>query len=274
MTARSGIEHRWSVLPPTPAGGSPVAAGGFYDVPGLPPTSVRMAAYADHAPDLAMQAIAGLGDVLDPARITHLVVASCTGFVAPGIDQILARRLGLGAAVERVLIGFMGCYAGITALRTARHIVRSEPGAVVLVVSVELSTLHLSLADEPEPLLAMLQFSDGAAAGIVSAAAGGFELGEGRSLALDDSEELIRWDIGDRGFEMTLSGEVPGRLRETLGRPDVQRELFGDAGPPPLLAVHAGGRSVLDAVEHALAVAPGALADSRSVDRKSTRLNS
>ena len=265
MTARSGIDHRWSVLPPTIAGGSPVAAGGFYDVPGLPPTSVRMAAYADHAPDLAMQAIAGLDDALDPARITHLVVASCTGFLAPGIDQILARRLGLGAAVERVLIGFMGCYAGVTALRTARHIVRSEPGAVVLVVSVELSTLHLSLADEPEPLLAMLQFSDGAAAGIVSAAAGGFELGEGRSLALEGSENLIRWDIGDRGFEMTLSGEVPGRLRETLARPDIQRELFGDAGPPPLLAVHAGGRSVLDAVEHALEVAPAALADSRSV---------
>ncbi|SBV34829.1 putative naringenin-chalcone synthase [uncultured Sphingopyxis sp.] len=266
MAARSGIDHRWSVLPPTPAGGSPVAAGGFYDVPGLPPTSVRMAAYADHAPELAMQAIAALDDALDPARVTHLVVASCTGFVAPGIDQILARRLGLTATVERVLIGFMGCYAGVTALRTARHIVRSEPGAVVLVVSVELSTLHLSLADAPEPLLAMLQFSDGAAAGIVSAAAGGLELGEGRSLALGDSEELIRWDIGDRGFEMTLSGEVPGRLRETLARPDVQRELFGDAGaPPPLLAVHAGGRSVLDAVEHALAVAPEALADSRAV---------
>ena len=265
MAARSGIDHRWSVLPPTPAGGSPVAAGGFYDVPGLPPTSVRMAAYAEHAPELAMQAIAALGDALDPARITHLVVASCTGFVAPGIDQILARRLGLNAAVERVLIGFMGCYAGITALRTARHIVRSEPGAVVLVVSVELSTLHLSLADAPEPLLAMLQFSDGAAAGIVSAAAGGLELGEGRSLALDDSEELIRWDIGDRGFEMTLSGEVPGRLRETLADLDVQRELFGETGAPPLLAVHAGGRSVLDAVEHALAVPLEALADSRAV---------
>ena len=265
MAARSGIDHRWSVLPPTGAGGSPVAADGFYDVPGLPPTSVRMAAYAEHAPDLAMRAIAGLGDALDPARVTHLVVASCTGFVAPGIDQILARRLGLSATVERVLIGFMGCYAGVTALRTARHIVRSEPDAVVLVVSVELSTLHLSLADAPEPLLAMLQFSDGAAAGIVSAAASGLELGEGRSLALDDSEELIRWDIGDKGFEMTLSGEVPGRLRETLARPDVQRELFGDAGAPPLLAVHAGGRSVLDAVEHALAVAPEALGDSRAV---------
>src|SRR3546814_16748469 len=111
----------------------------------------------------------------------------------------------------------MGCYAGITALRTARHIVRSEPDAVVLVVSVELSTLHLSLADEPEPLLAMLQFSDGAAAGIVSAAAGGFELGEGRSLALDDSEELIRWDIGDRGFERSEGSRV-GKECGSTGR--------------------------------------------------------
>jgi predicted naringenin-chalcone synthase len=265
MAARSGIAHRWSVLPPTPAGGSPVAPGGFYDVPGLPPTSARMAAYADHAPDLAMQAIAALGETFDPARITHIVVASCTGFVAPGIDQILARRLGLAPTVERVLIGFMGCYAGVTALRAARHIVRSQNEAVVLVVSVELSTLHLSLADQPEPLLAMLQFSDGAAAGIVSAAPGGLTLGEGRSLALEDSAELIRWDIGDKGFEMHLSGEVPGRLREALAGLDVQRDLFGTAGAPPLLAVHAGGRSVLDAVEHALAVPAQALADSRSV---------
>lgn len=265
MAARAGIAHRWSVLPPTPAGGSPVAPGGFYDVPGLPPTSARMAAYADHAPDLAMQAVAALGEAFDPARITHIVVASCTGFVAPGIDQILARRLKLAPTVERVLIGFMGCYAGVTALRTARHIVRSQSEAVVLVVSVELSTLHLSLADQPEPLLAMLQFSDGAAAGIVSAAPGGLALGEGRSLAIEDSAELIRWDIGDKGFEMHLSGEVPGRLREALANRDVQRELFGSAGPPPLLAVHAGGRSVLDAVEHALAVPAQALADSRSV---------
>jgi predicted naringenin-chalcone synthase len=265
MAARSGIEHRWSVLPPTPDGGSPVAPGGFYDVPGLPPTSARMTAYAHHAPALAMEAIAALGNALDPARVTHIVAASCTGFVAPGIDQIIARQLGLAPTVERVLIGFMGCYAGVTALRTARHIVRSEPGAVVLLVSVELSTLHLSLADAPEPLLAMLQFSDGAAAGIVSAAPHGLELGEGRSLALGDSEDLIRWDIGDKGFEMTLSGEVPGRLREALADSNVQRELFGGDGTPPLLAVHAGGRSVLDAVEHALGADPHALADSRSV---------
>ncbi len=265
MTTRSGIDHRWSVLPPTSNGGSPVAVGGFYDVPGLPPTSVRMRAYADHAPDLAMQAIAKLGDAFDPARITHIVVASCTGFVAPGIDQILARRLGLSSTVERVLIGFMGCYAGVTALRTARHIVRSEADAAVLVVSVELSTLHLQLEDAPEPLLAMLQFSDGAAAAMVSTDPTGFELGAGASLALEDSAELIRWDIGDTGFAMQLSGEVPGRLREALSAAGVREQLFGPGDPPPLLAVHAGGRSVLDAVESALGVAAEALSDSRAV---------
>jgi predicted naringenin-chalcone synthase len=265
MTARAGIDHRWSVLPPTENGGSPVAKGGFYDIPGLPPTSTRMRAYAEHAPGLAMQAIAALGDAFNAARITHIVVASCTGFVAPGIDQILARQLGLSPTVERVLIGFMGCYAGVTALRTARHIVRSEAEAVVLVVSVELSTLHLQLEDAPEPLLAMLQFSDGAAAAIVSADPVGFELGQGASLALEDSADLIRWDIGDTGFAMQLSGEVPGRLREALSAPAVRNQLFGLGDPPPLLAVHAGGRSVLDAVEHALGVPPEAVADSRAV---------
>ena len=265
MAARSGIDHRWSVLPPAPGGGSLIAPGGFYGDPALPPTSVRMAAYAEHAPDLAMQAVAALGDAFDPARITHIVAASCTGFVAPGIDQIIAKRLGLSPTVERVLIGFMGCYAGVTALRTARHIVRSEPGAVVLVVSVELSTLHLSQADAAEPLLMMLQFSDGAAAAIVSADAHGFALGEGASLALEDSADLIRWDIGDSGFAMQLSGEVPGRLREALSVPAVRAQLFGAGDPPPLLAVHAGGRSVLDAVEHALEVPADALADSRAV---------
>src|SRR3989344_2531452 len=238
MAGRSGIDHRWSVLPPTADGGSPVAPGGFYDVPGLPPTSARMAAYGEHAPELALTAVAGLGDAFEPARVTHLVVASCTGFVAPGIDQVVARRLGLAATVERGRMGFMGCYAGVTALRSARHIVRSEPDAVVLVVSVELSTLHLQHADAPEPLLAMLQFSDGAAAGIVSGEAKGLELGEGRRLALDDSAALIRWDIGDTGFAMQLSGEVPGRLRAALGEPGVQEQLFGTGAPPPLLAVH------------------------------------
>lgn len=271
MAERSGISHRWSVMPPTADGGSPVAPGGFYSDPVLPPTSSRMAAYARMAPALAMQAISCLS--FDPDEITHLVVASCTGFTAPGIDQIIARELGLPAGVERTLVGFMGCYAGVTALRNARHIVRSRPDAVVLVVSVELSTLHLDDRREIEPLLAMLQFSDGAAAVIVTAGTGLVSIGEGTSLALPDSEDLIRWDIGDQGFSMHLSGAVPGRIEQALANVAVRATLF-PRGVPDVLAVHAGGRSILDAVDRALALPPEALSASRAVLNDSGNMSS
>ncbi len=263
MADRADIGHRWSVLPPTPAGGSPVDAGGFYAVDPLPSTAARMALYAAHAPALAQRAVEALGSTFDAAAITHLIVASCTGFVAPGIDQLLARRLGLSASVERTLIGFMGCYAAVTALRTARHIVRSDPTARILVVTVELSTLHLQDDSRIEPLLAMLHFGDGAAAALVSADGSGLTLGDPFTAELPDSEDLIRWDIGDTGFAMHLSGEVPGRIAAALGDPKLQRQLQGD-DVIDAWAVHAGGRTILDAVEAGLSLSSDALAASRA----------
>jgi len=168
MAARSGITHRWSVLPHH-HGGSPITPGGFYFGNRLPSTAARMKLYGEKAPELALEAIKALDRKVPLGEITHLVVASCTGFIAPGIDQILARKLGL-ENVERTLVGFMGCYAAVAALRVAYHIARSEPTARVLVVTVELSTLHLVETQEVEPMLAMLQFADGAAAAIVACA--------------------------------------------------------------------------------------------------------
>lgn len=263
MAGRSGIAHRWSVLPVGPQGGSPVDADGFY-ADGMPGTAARMALYAQAAPALALEAIAKLPDV---SAITHLVVASCTGFVAPGIDQIIATRLGLDGAVERTLIGFMGCYAAVTALKTARHIVRSEPRARVLVVTVELSTLHLQDDLTIEPLLAMLQFGDGAAAALVTSEGDGLGLESPFAATLTNSEELIRWNIGDTGFAMHLSGEVPGRIAAALAVPETRTALTGGVEPKSVdaWAVHAGGRSILDAVESALELAPETLSASRAV---------
>ena len=263
MATRSGIAHRWSVLPEGADGGSPVDAGGFY-ASTMPGTAARMALYAEAAPALAIKAIAKLPNI---SGITHLVVASCTGFVAPGIDQIIAAKLGLDGSVERTLIGFMGCYAAVTALKTARHIVRSESGARVLVVTVELSTLHLQDDLIIEPLLAMLQFGDGAAAALVTDDGEGIGLDAPFAATLDDSDALIRWNIGDTGFAMHLSGEVPGRIAAALAVPETRAALTGGVEPQSVdaWAVHAGGRSILDAVESALDLAPEALAASRSV---------
>ncbi|MBI1404343.1 MAG: type III polyketide synthase [Porphyrobacter sp.] len=268
MADRSGIEHRWSVLSAEDAkldGGQ-----GFYSAE-APSTARRMAIYAEEAPKLALAAIAGLGEL---GTITHLVVASCTGFVAPGIDQIVARRLGLPDDVERVLIGFMGCYAAVTALRTARHIVRSEPAARVLVVTVELSTLHHQDSIDIEPLLAGAQFGDGAAAALVSAAGEGLEIGTGIAAALEESDELITWQIGDTGFRMHLSGEVPGRIGQALKRESVRRRVLGEGERPRAYAVHAGGRSILDAVADGLDLHEHALDHSRAVLREFGNMSS
>jgi alpha-pyrone synthase len=266
MAERSGIRHRWSVLPFADNGGSPVEPGGFYH-DRLPGTAARMKVYGEAAPRLALRAIERLREQVWLDGITHLIVASCTGFVAPGIDQILAAELGLGGEVERTLVGFMGCYAAVSSLRLAYHIVRSRPDARVLVVTVELSTLHLQDETRVEPLLAMLQFGDGATAALVTREAEGFAIDRPFAATLPDSAALIQWDIGDQGFAMQLSGEVPGRISEALRDEAFRARIFDGEEPAAFdsWAVHAGGRSVLDAVEHGLALPQGALAEPRDV---------
>ena len=264
MAARSGIGHRWSVLPQASGGGSPIEPGGFYAPDPLPGTAERMRVYAGAAPQLALDAVAALREQVALGDITHLVVASCTGFVAPGVDQIIAARLALSAQTERLLVGFMGCYAAVAALRRARHIVRSEPQARVLVVTVELSTLHLQPATEIEPLLAMLQFGDGAAAALVTGDRHGFAIDAPFAATLPDSADLIRWDVTDRGFAMHLSGAVPGRIGAALADPALAARVTGGRDVDAW-AVHAGGRSILDAVAGALSLDPHALDASRGV---------
>lgn len=256
IAAKSGISQRWSVLPVASLG-----PGGFYAADPLPGTAARMDAYAMHAPALALEAARGLGPL---GRITHLIVASCTGFVAPGLDQILAEALGLDDDVERTLIGFMGCYGAIPALRTARHIVRSDPAARVLVVNVELSSLHLQPERDVAALLAMMQFADGATAALVSADRQGLALERFFTATLPDSAGLITWRIGDSGFVMELSGEVPQRIASALRESNGFRQTLGlDGGEA--WAVHPGGRSILDAVEQGLGLDGDALAVSRGV---------
>lgn len=261
MMQRSGIGSRYTVLPDA---AEQEAQGSFYAAVEPPSTLDRMTVYAREAPELAFLAIGRLGEM---GGITHMVVASCTGFTAPGLDQVIARRLGLAPTVERVVIGFMGCYAGVTALRTAAHIVRSDPAARVLVISVELCTLHLQPTDRLESLLAMGQFADGAAAVLVTAEGAGLALGEGLSMTLEDSHELITWTIGDMGFAMELSGEVPGRIAEALGDEHVSRKVTGGVPPGSIeaWAVHPGGKSIVDAVERGLGLPPEKVAASRAV---------
>ena len=268
MEAHAEIEHRYSFLEPGPRPRDRfLDADRFYERGSFPSTRARMALYETWALKLALRAVERLDITADRATITHLIVASCTGFSAPGLDLQLAAALDLPSSVERTIVGFMGCFAAVNALKQARHIVRSEPHAKVLVVNVELSSLHLQEKWELDRMLMFLLFADGCGACLVSADPGGFELGPFLATVLPDSGNLITWHIGDHGFEMRLSGQVPTSIRRWLL--EGGRDTLGVSDPDaiPFWAVHAGGRSVLDAVQHGLGLAPDALRFSRGVLR-------
>jgi predicted naringenin-chalcone synthase len=271
MADRSGIDHRFSYFEPAHGDAAAVDAAGFYRN-ASPSTGERMARFERTAPDLAMEALEAQGLEDERERITHLVSASCTGFIAPGLDQVIVRRAGLNPGVERTSVGFMGCYAAVNSLRLAHHIVRSEPEARVLVINTELCTLHFQPKSELQYALSMLLFGDGCSAALVSADETGIALTDFRAATISDSGEAITWRIGDHGFDMHLSGEVPGRIARALAG---ERERNDEGGllrgkrpeDYDLWAVHAGGRTILDAVETGFGLAPDALGWSRGILR-------
>jgi predicted naringenin-chalcone synthase len=266
MAALSGIERRYSVLAPEGTGAND-AINEFYRAGAYPDTAARMRVFEQYSPALAQAAVdkLDLGD--DRDRITHLLITCCTGFSAPGLDFEIIQRCKLPSSVERTMIGFMGCYAAINALKLARHIVRSEPASRVLVLNLELCTLHLQETKDIEQILSFLLFSDGCAAALVTGEQTGIALDRFRAVVVPDTGGLITWNIGDSGFDMVLSGQVPGTIHDAL-RSSAGEILDGaDAGAIDLWAVHPGGRTVLDAVERAFALAPEALAASRDILR-------
>lgn len=269
MAALAGIAHRYAIFAPGPLPRrEALDSEGFYRRGAFPTTAQRMARFHAPALDLANRAVEDLR--LSPrerAGITHLIVASCTGFSAPGLDFQLMRAARLRDSVERTMVGFMGCFAAVNALRLARYIVRSEPHARVLVVNVELSSLHLREEWQVAKLLSFMLFGDGASAAVVSAEPDGLALGQFCTEVVPGSDGLITWDIGDGGFEMHLSGQVPARIRNFArenGRALLDRLAVED---PQLWAVHAGGRTILDAVQDGLDLDAAALGHSRDVLR-------
>ena len=275
MVSRSEIRQRWSCLAPaSPGCNESLDADGFYTMGSFPSTAARMRRYERDAPALAAKAIERL-DLGDCAQqITHLIVTSCTGLSAPGIDLEVMRRCNLNPSIERTVVGFMGCNAAINALKLARHIVRSSPDAKVLLVSVELCTLHLQESANIERLLSFLLFGDGCAASLISAEPRGFALDAFHAELVPEAAEHITWTIRDSGFEMLLSGEVPATIGEAL-RCGSDRVLSGaSVDDIDLWAVHPGGRTVLDAVESAFDLDPSALAASRTILRNYGNMSS
>ncbi len=208
---------------------------------------------------------------LEPRHVTHVITVSCTGFFAPGPDYLIVRELGLSPSTRRYHLGFMGCYAAFPALELAQSLCRAEPGANVLVVCLELCTLHLQPQRDVDTILSASLFADGGAAAVVSSRVpqeeAALEIGSLHTALTPEGEADMAWTIGDTGFEMVLSSYVPELLGANLGSlvtPLLEAQGLS-AERIPHWAVHPGGRAILDRVAESLGLEERQLTASRGV---------
>jgi predicted naringenin-chalcone synthase len=260
------------VLQGTQESGSVFLPSGRADDAG-PSTRQRMQLYVEEAGPLALraarQALADSG--LSPDRFTHLITVSCTGFHAPGVDARLIGELRLDPSVERTHVGFMGCHGALNGLRVARAFTGTDAGARVLLCAVELCSLHYHYRWDPKRMVANALFADGAAALVCvppgAAPGGAWQVAATGSCLFPDCAYAMTWDVGDHGFEMTLSTRVPRLLADHL-RPWLERWLRQHGLTVEGVAswaIHPGGPRILSAVAEGLGLGPGALETSRDV---------
>jgi predicted naringenin-chalcone synthase len=265
----SGVETRHAILPLAEA--DRWAPEGAYRTDGSlnpgPSTEERMAYYREHALPLAVaaaqQALTQSG--AGPRDVTHVVTASCTGFTAPGIDLGLMTTLDLLPTTQRVHVGYMGCHGAINALRAAHGLAVADPAHFILVCAVELCTIHYAFQWSNERMLGNALFADGAGAVVLHAAdrpsaAGGqnWRLAATGSFLFPNTAEAMTWNIGNHGFVMNISTELPRLIQENLAPwltswLDRQGLAVSDIQS---WAVHPGGPRIIEAVEAAMGLSP------------------
>ena len=254
--------------------GKPVAEYQFFarneELLPEPAVAERNDLFVRHAEELSGRVVQRLFQdypEVRPAEITHLITVTCTGFSAPGFDYQLIQRFGLSSSLHRYHLGFMGCYAGFPAMKLAHTICSADPAARVLIVDVELCSLHLQFKSEPDTMVANSLFADGAAAALISTAppsGGGFRLVDFSSRIIAESDQAMSWRLGDIAFDMKLSAYVPKLLQRDIGEIvcSTMQAVGLEKQDVRLWAIHPGGRAILDRIALALELPSGALEDS------------
>jgi predicted naringenin-chalcone synthase len=234
-------------------------------------TGVRMERYLAEALPLAKDAAsAALGRAgVAASELGLLVVCSCTGYVTPGLDILLARDLGLPADARRVFVGHMGCYAALPGLSIAADYValNARPAALLCI---ELPSLHVQPPTaDPQQFVAHALFSDAAAAVVVvpdGGPPGAPRVGQVASLTDTTTADHMTWHVTDLGFRMGLSPRVPEVLAHHVA-PLITGLLARHGlrtGDVAGWAVHPGGPRILNVVQEQLGLGDGDLAASRA----------
>lgn len=267
----SGIDQRFLVIPD----GDPNAGKKFYSNGEgyvVPDTRSRMEEYERWSKTLATDAVERILNETntDPARIDRLITISCTGFFAPGLDQFLIGRFGFPLSIQRAHIGFMGCAASLIGFQSVlSSMPAASTGHKTLLVSVELCSLHLQTESTRDNILANMVFADGCAAALFEndSTQHGLDILSTSSYLFPESSRFMGWKIGNTGFEMILSSDLPKIILNDAA-PKLM-EILEDHGTPAgriaHWALHPGGRAILDALQNGLQLSDEQMHPSRTV---------
>lgn len=250
----TGIDTRYSVISDTSFLSSKIAQNAMLDLT----TAGRMQLYKEHALSLALSAIEQcVADQTDHqlSDISHVITVSCTGMYAPGLDIEIVQKLQLRSDTKRTAINFMGCYGAFNALKVADNICRSDAKALVLIVSVELCSLHLKNNEDLDNLLSNAIFSDGAAAVLIKA-----DAVPSKSLSMEafhcdllpQASSAMAWTIGDNGFDIVLKSYIPEVIESGIASFMAKLLQQENLSSVDHYAIHPGGVKILHACEAAL----------------------
>ncbi|MBI1183453.1 type III polyketide synthase [bacterium] len=239
----------------------------------------RMQLFGEEAPELALKAAVNAMHDVEIKSITHLITVSCTGMSAPGLEIQLQQKLGLSDDVIRLSVNFMGCYAAFHALRIADSLCRSEHNARVLIVCVELCSIHFLKNTSEDNLRANALFADGAAAIIVSSKTlqpVKWEIKRFFSRLMPKGQNEMAWEIGDDAFKMKLTSYIPELVKEGV-KPLIEGCMQAASLEKEDInhwAIHPGGVKILNAVEEVMQLDAQALDIPRNILRQYGNMSS
>ncbi|KAG5181639.1 thiolase-like protein [Tribonema minus] len=221
----------------------------------------RAALWDDIAPKLSLEAARSAlaswaeGSASD---ITHVITTNTTGWREPGIATHLIHSLGLSLDTQKAELNFNGCFCGMTCLRLARDIVRSGAAGerrAVLVVGIELSSLHADeTQDDPSTLVTHSLFSDGAGAFVI-ATSGAWHFADAGMRSPDVAAALGAYftDGAGRRLLARLAGGGAATKSSCTDRSGLIAVDDSDSDSElPALALHPGGPRILDALAEPL----------------------
>lgn len=221
-----------------------------------------------------LEALEGAG--LAPEGLDAIGVTTVTGYTTPGLDLLLARAHGLRPDIQRLHFNNIGCHAAIPLLRSMADHVGRRPGSRAAAVAVEVCSACFSSDPDPQNIVAVSLFGDGAASVILATEGEGPVLVDFASGFDFEHIDALGFELTTAGFRIVLDPSIPDRIaasvagvvdgllsRHGLARSDIAR-----------WGLHPGGSRILDAAQHALGLSEEALLPSRRVLRSHGNMSS